>query len=177
MTVHIPKDASGGFINNAQETWTYSFDKILHNASQEDVFQYCGEEIVRKVPDGYNGTIMAYGQTGAGKTFTMNGSTPNFKYRGLIPRAINLIFQEIGSKHDHDIVVKVSFLEIYNEQIYDLLSDERRDSQAGSAISIQDDAKGEVHVKGLQCLHARNEEEALNILFEGETRKTLAATQ
>ena len=70
----------------------------------------------------------------------------------------------------------VSFLEIYNEQIYDLLSDEPRDPSGGSGISIQDDSKGEVHVKGLQQVEVRNEEEALNHLFEGETKKTFAST-
>lgn len=133
---------------------------------------------MQQVANGYNGTVMCYGQTGAGKTFTMNGSTPNYKYRGVIPRAVNQVFQEIGSHYDHDFVIKVSYLEIYNEQIYDLLSDEARDSPfGGSQISIQDDAKSEVHVKGLQLQHVRNEEEALNLLFEGETRKTLASTK
>jgi len=106
----------------------------------------------------------------------MNGSTPNFKYRGIIPRAINQIFQEIGSHYDHEFVIKASYLEIYNEQLYDLLSDEPRDPSGGSAISIQDDAKGEVHVKGLSLHQVTNEEEALNHLFEGETRKTCAST-
>lgn len=58
-----------------------------------------------------------------------------------------------------------------------MLSDEPRDAYGGSTISIQDDAKGEVHVRGLQLVHAKNEEEALNLLFEGETRKTLASTK
>jgi len=148
----------------------------MHNASQEDVFTYCAEGIVKSVVEGYNGTIMCYGQTGAGKTFTMNGSTPNFKYRGIIPRAINQVFQEIGSHYDHEFVVNASYLEIYNEQLYDLLSDEPRDPSGGSAISIQDDAKGEVHVKGLSLHQVTNEEEALNHLFEGETKKTFAST-
>ena len=92
---------------------------------------------------------MCYGQTGAGKTFTMNGSTPNYKYRGIIPRAINQIYQEVGSHSDYDFNIMISYLEIYNEQIFDLLSDEPRDGYGGSTISIQDDAKGEVHVRGL----------------------------
>jgi hypothetical protein len=59
------------------------------------------------------------------------------------------VFQEIGSHSEQQIVVSISYLEIYNEQLYDLLSDHPRDANSGSAISIQDDAKGEVHVKGL----------------------------
>jgi kinesin family member 6/9 len=67
-------------------------------------------------------------------------------------------------------------LEIYNEQLYDLLSGEPR-TENGSGISIQDDAKGEVHVRGLTQHEVTNEEDALNLLFEGETKKTLAATK
>ena len=61
----------------------------MHNSSQEEVYDYCARDIVRQCVDGYNGTIMAYGQTGAGKTFTIAGSTQNYKYRGIIPRAVN----------------------------------------------------------------------------------------
>jgi len=106
----------------------------------------------------------------------MNGATPNFKYRGIIPRSVTQIFQEIGSHSDKDFTIKVSYLEIYNEQMFDLLSDQPRDTTGGSAISIQDDSKGEVHVKGLSQCVVNNEEEALNHLFEGEQRKTIAST-
>ena len=61
MTVNIPKDAEKGVINNQEETWRFKFDKILHNASQEDVFDYCAKQAVTKVVSGYNGTIMCYG--------------------------------------------------------------------------------------------------------------------
>jgi len=111
---------------------------------------------------------MCYGQTGAGKTFTMNGSTANYKYRGLIPRAINKIFSEVGGRFDNQITVKVSFVEIYNELMFDMLSDQSPGEQSGTSISIQDDASGEVSVRGLTMSTCRNEEEALNCLFEGE---------
>ena len=68
---------------------------------------------------------MCYGQTGAGKTFTMMGSTANYKYRGLIPRAIHKIFSEVGGRFDNQITVKVSFVEIYNELMFDMLSETR----------------------------------------------------
>ena len=97
----MAKDGTAGVVNNQKEQWTFKFDKLLHNASQEEVFEYCAQQAVRKVVDGFNGTIMCYGQTGAGKTFTMNGSTANYKYRGLIPRAINKIFSEVGGRFDN----------------------------------------------------------------------------
>ena len=136
MAVHIPKEASGGFINNQKETWKFKFDKLMHNSSQEDIFEFCAQDIVKSVVNGFNGTIMCYGQTGAGKTFTMNGSTPNFKYRGIIPRSIHQVFEEIGSHYDNQFTVSVSYLEIYNEQMFDLLSDHPRDPSGGSGISI-----------------------------------------
>ena len=119
----MAKDGTQGLVNNQKEQWTFKFDKLLHNASQEEVFEYCAQQAVHKVVDGFNGTIMCYGQTGAGKTFTMAGSTANYKYRGLIPRAINKIFSEVGGRFDNQITVKVSFVEIYNELMFDMLSE------------------------------------------------------
>jgi len=58
------------------------------NAPQEVVFDMCAKDVIQNVLEGYSGTIMAYGQTGAGKTFTMSGSPNDYKYRGLIPRCI-----------------------------------------------------------------------------------------
>ena len=69
--IHIPKNQDWGFINNQQENWDFTFDDILHNSSQESVYDECAAPIVKSLLDGYNGTILAYGQTGAGKTFTM----------------------------------------------------------------------------------------------------------
>ena len=72
--------------------------------------------------EGYSGTIMCYGQTGAGKTFTCSGSFTDYKYRGLTPRIINQVFSDISTMYDQQITVRVSYLEIYNETMYDLLS-------------------------------------------------------
>ena len=123
-------------MNNQQESWRFKFDRILHNASQEDVFDSCARDIIKSVVDGFNGTVLCYGQTGAGKTFSMSGSMHNYKYRGLIPRAIAQVFQEIGSRFDHEYTVRVSYLEIYNELMFDLISDVPTTEQQGNAISI-----------------------------------------
>ena len=168
VTLAMAKDSTQGLVNNQKEQWTFKFDKIMHNASQEEVFEYCAQQAVHKVVDGFNGTIMCYGQTGAGKTFTMCGSTANYKYRGLIPRAINKIFSEVGGRFDNQITVKVSFVEIYNELMFDMLSETKPQDQTGTSISMQDDVNGEVSVRGLTTTECRNEEEALNCLFEGE---------
>ena len=65
---------------------------------------------------------MAYGQTGAGKTFTMTGATENYKHRGLIPRTISQIFRDVADRPQLAFTIRVSYLEIYNEQMIDLLA-------------------------------------------------------
>ena len=85
------------------------------------------------------GTIMAYGQTGAGKTFSMTGATENYKHRGLIPRGIENIFKEIRGRPEMAYTVRVSYLEIYNETVYDLLVPY---SEADKEYKIVEDANG-----------------------------------
>ena len=173
IDVHIPKDSTQGIINNQQEDWKFKFDEILHNSSQEAVYDSMARQLVQSVVLGYNGTVLAYGQTGAGKTYTMSGTANNYKYRGVIPRAVSQVFHEIQNKLEQAITVRVSFVEIYNELLYDLISPIPPSEQTGT-INIQDDALGGVHVKGLSMLLCNSEEEALNLLFEGETNRTIA---
>jgi kinesin family protein 6/9 len=146
----------------------------LHNVSQEEVFEYCAKEVIQKSIEGYNGTIFAYGQTGSGKTFSMSGSPSNFNYRGLVPRAITRVFQEIGGKPEYEFNVKISYLEIYNETLFDLLSPVPTHEQKGD-ISLQEDNKGNLIVKGLSRHAVANEEEAFNLVFEGEANRTISA--
>lgn len=77
-----------GAVNNQLDNWKFKFNTILHNATQDDVYDQTASHIVNSAVAGYNGTVMCYGQTGAGKTFTMLGQTNNYKNRGIIPRAI-----------------------------------------------------------------------------------------
>jgi kinesin family protein 6/9 len=174
--IHIPKNEEWGYINNQQENWDFSFDKVLHNVSQESVYDECGAPIVKGVLEGYNGTILAYGQTGAGKTFTMTGASENYKHRGLIPRAISHLFRDIAERDQLAVTVRVSYLEIYNEQMVDLLSTLSDNSQ-GDNLTVVEEKNGATHVKGLTVKIANSEEEALNLLFEGETNRAIAEHQ
>ena len=72
--------------------------------------------------DGYNGTIFAYGQTGSGKTFTITGGAERYVDRGIIPRAISLIYSELGKRSNYTYTIHFSYLEIYNETGIDLLN-------------------------------------------------------
>ena len=175
INVTIPKNETKGIINNQKENWSYQFDKILHNVAQEEVFEYV-KSVITSSTRGFNGTIFAYGPTGSGKTFTISGSSSNFNYRGIIPRSITRLFQELGAKSDFDTKVSISYLEIYNEIIFDLLSPLPANEQKGE-ISFQEDAKGNVIPKGLTKHVVSNEEEAFNLLFEGESNRTVSEHQ
>jgi kinesin family protein 6/9 len=73
ILITIPKKDDQGFVNHQQEHWSFKFDKILRNVSQEVLFGMTGKDMVTGALDGYSGTIIAYGQTGAGKTFSTLG--------------------------------------------------------------------------------------------------------
>ena len=175
INITIPRNESKGIINNQKENWYFQFDKILHNVAQEEVFEYV-KTIISGATQGFNGTVFAYGPTGSGKTFTMSGSSSNFNYRGIIPRAITRLFQELGGKVDYESKVTISYLEIYNEIIFDLLSPIPANEQKGE-INFQEDAKGNIVVKGLTKHSVANEEEAFNLLFEGESNRTVSEHQ
>ncbi|XP_073915831.1 kinesin-like protein KIF9 isoform X4 [Castor canadensis] len=88
IDIHLKKDTRRGVVNNQQTDWSFKLDGVLHDASQDLVYETVAKDVVAQALDGYNGTIMCYGQTGAGKTYTMTGATENYKHRGILPRAL-----------------------------------------------------------------------------------------
>ncbi|CAG2197099.1 KIF6_9 [Mytilus edulis] len=153
VNVHQKKESAKGVVNNQILDWSFRLDGIFHNASQDHVFDTVAADIVTSALDGYNGTMMCYGQTGAGKTFTITEERP-----------------------EYSITVRVSYLEIYNESMVDLLATlpEAINQENGGSMSVAENQYG-VYVKGLSCHLTQNEEEALNYLFEGETNRAIAA--
>ena len=128
--------------------------------------------------EGYNATIFAYGQTGSGKTFTITGGAERYADRGLIPRTLQYIFKEIQKDPHSTYHVHVSYLEIYNEVGYDLL-DSNRDAKKLEdlpKVTLQEDSDEAIHLKNLSVVPAANEEEALNLLFVGDTNRMIAET-
>ena len=72
-------DERWGAVNNQLDNWKFKFNKILHNATQDECYDNSAIDIVSSVVNGYNGTVMCYGQTGSGKTFSMLGLTNNYQ--------------------------------------------------------------------------------------------------
>lgn len=176
ITLKQDKNEAFGVINNQTDVWKFNFEKILHNASQDEVYEEASSAIVHSVVEGYNGTVLCYGQTGSGKTYTMAGSNTVYKYRGIVPRAVAQLYALTSNKFDQAITIRVSYAEIYNEKIRDLLPDERTgEVSKDQNLQITDDQRGGVAIRGLTQQVCDSEEEALNCLFEGQMNQTVRA--
>ena len=126
-------DDRGNALANAgpYSSHSFAFDHVYEEtASQKKVYETTARGVVDSALQGYNATIFAYGQTGTGKTYTMEGfneGTSTAEKRGIIPRAIEQIFGHIQRHASQNMrfLVRASYLQIYNEQISDLLKPER----------------------------------------------------
>ncbi|RLN55887.1 hypothetical protein BBJ29_003898 [Phytophthora kernoviae] len=178
-----PSKTDGG-PSNRKDCWQFKFHQVLHNAGQDRVYEAIARDIVHgAVVDGINGTILAYGQTGAGKSFTMIGDTRNYQHRGIAPRAIAQLYEEVESRIELQYTIRVSYMEIYNDRIYDLLEGQpgsaRSNGTAGGGngeLVVVEDARG-TYVRGLTQVEVRSEQEALDQLFNGELQRTVAEHQ
>jgi len=170
IDVRRKKDEHSSTVCNKQNSWSFRLNRILNNSMQEQVYDECCRPLVDQVLQGYNGTVMAYGQTGAGKTFTMIGGQNSYKYRGMVPRMMQHVYEAIQSKPETIVTVRFSALEVYNNTLIDLLVEDGDDEPN---LQIFDDVEGNVCVRGLKRLVAGNEEEALNFLFQAVTNRAV----
>ncbi|XP_015473708.1 kinesin-like protein KIF9 isoform X3 [Parus major] len=172
IDIYIQKSPKGGVVNNSQTEWSFKLDGLLHNTSQEMVYETVAKNVVAKALQGYNGTIMCYGQTGAGKTYTMTGAASEYRNRGIIPRAIQQIFKSAAEFLNILVTVRISYLEIYNEALFDLLAPALGRGCKDNQLAVMDGPQG-IYVKGLSIHPVSHEEEALQLLFEGETNRVI----
>ncbi|VAI30623.1 unnamed protein product [Triticum turgidum subsp. durum] len=172
-------------IANKQIDRTFVFDKVFGPKSkQQDVFNHAVVPLVGEVLDGYNCTIFAYGQTGTGKTYTMEGGggkTQNGELpsdAGVIPRAVKRIF-DILEAQSAEYSMKVSFLELYNEELTDLLAPEESkfsDDKSKKPMALMEDGKGGVFVRGLEEEVVSSASEIYKILERGSGKRKTAET-
>ncbi|XP_045458362.1 protein claret segregational-like [Melitaea cinxia] len=144
------------------------------NSSQEDVFAEVSP-MVQSALDGYNVCIFAYGQTGSGKTYTMEGGCEVEEY-GIIPRAINMIFtcMEDLKRMGWELTINVSFLEIYNEIIYDLLNSSK--DQESHDIKMVNSKGTELHVSNLKEEKVKSTHDFIGSLIFAQRNRQTAAT-
>uniref|UniRef100_A0A3P8UDZ2 Kinesin family member 6 n=1 Tax=Cynoglossus semilaevis TaxID=244447 RepID=A0A3P8UDZ2_CYNSE len=175
----VPKDLADGFVNNKKECYRFRFQKVFdQTVKQEEIFQNIAKPVADSVLAGYNGTIFAYGQTGSGKTFTITGGAERYSDRGIIPRTLSYLFDCFSQDSSMIYTTNISYLEIYNELGYDLLDSRREASRLEDLprVSIMEDADQNIHLRNLSLQQAGNEEEALNLLFLGDTNRMIAET-
>lgn len=172
-------------IANKQIDRSFVFDKVFGPKSQQrDLYHSAVSPIVFEVLEGYNCTIFAYGQTGTGKTYTMegggrkkNGEFPSDA--GVIPRAVKQIF-DILEAQNAEYSMKVTFLELYNEEITDLLAPEEvskfPEDKSKKPIALMEDGKGGVLVRGLEEEIVSTADEIYRILEKGSAKRRTAET-
>ncbi|TDG51401.1 hypothetical protein AWZ03_002196 [Drosophila navojoa] len=123
----------------------FNFDQVFHpNSNQIHIFEMVAP-LIQSALDGYNICIFAYGQTGSGKTYTMDGVPDNV---GVIPRTVDLLFDSIRNYRNlgWEYVIKATFLEIYNEVLYDLLSNDQKEMEIRMAKNCN---KNEIYVSNI----------------------------
>lgn len=155
---------------NTRETQQFTFGNVFDQTiGQEKIFNSIAQEAVDMVCQGYNATIFAYGATSSGKSFTMFG-TPNNP--GIIPRSCQTLFQNINKKDDVvDANMKCSFLEIYREQIRDLLSPE-----TDTNLKLRQSSIKGVYVQSLIEKYVYTSQEILSTIETGTLQRTTAST-
>lgn len=166
-------------------TKTYPFDKVFGpEADQTMVFNEVAEGMLGEVLSGYNCTIFAYGQTGTGKTYTMQGDLELTNLdapkstAGIVPRVLHRLFSILESQADTEYSIKCSYVELYNEELRDLLAPEYRGEQSGTGgLKLYEDGKKGTMIQGLEETGVRNLKEALGMLDKGVRRRQTAETK
>ncbi|CAI2349829.1 unnamed protein product [Caenorhabditis sp. 36 PRJEB53466] len=159
--------------NNEEPQRTFFFDAVFSpQTEQMTVYNIAARPIVDNVLKGYNGTIFAYGQTGTGKTFTMAGEMEPIELKGIIPNSFAHIFDHIAKcQHDTTFLVRVSYLEIYNEEIRDLLS------KAGNGnLEIKERPDVGVYVRNLSNITVENASKMQALMEFGNKNRKVGAT-
>ncbi|KAK1376286.1 hypothetical protein POM88_032479 [Heracleum sosnowskyi] len=156
---------------NNWDSDTYEFDEVLTEfASQKRVYEVVAKPVVESVLEGYNGTVMAYGQTGTGKTFTLGRlGDEDTSARGIMVRAMEDILENISPETDS---VSVSYLQLYMESIHDLLN------PVNDNISIVEDPKtGDVSLPGATLVEISGHQSFMELLRVGEAHRIAANTK
>ncbi|XP_061671253.1 kinesin-like protein KIF28P [Syngnathoides biaculeatus] len=139
-------------------------------ADQECVFQDLGEGILENALQGYNATLLAYGQTGSGKSYSMVGYKPN---RGLVPKLCQRLFEAIRENEARQCQVFFSMLEIYNEQVADLLA---RGPRPPGGLRVREEQHRGFYVEGLRTVPCDSAAQVEQLMEQGTRTRTTAAT-
>ncbi|XP_036186597.1 kinesin-like protein KIF27 isoform X2 [Myotis myotis] len=155
----------------------FTFDFVFGKSStQDEVYNTCIKPLVLSLIEGYNVTVFAYGQTGSGKTYTIGGghvASVVEGQKGIIPRAIQEIFQNISENPSTDFKIKVSYIEVYKEDLRDLLELET----SVKDLHIREDEKGNTVIVGAKECQVESADEVMSLLEMGNAARRTSTTQ
>ncbi|KAF9732419.1 hypothetical protein PMIN02_005754 [Paraphaeosphaeria minitans] len=151
---------------------TFAFDRVFdENTTQSDVYESSTKPLLDSVLDGYNATVFAYGATGCGKTHTITGTS---QQPGIIFLTMQELFEKINEVQDEKVTeVTLSYLEIYNETIRDLLVE----GGTKQTLMLREDANQAVSVAGLTSHRPHNVQEVMDIIVRGNEYRTMSPTE
>uniref|UniRef100_A0A7S3Z776 Kinesin motor domain-containing protein n=1 Tax=Lotharella globosa TaxID=91324 RepID=A0A7S3Z776_9EUKA len=152
----------------------FTFDGVYNPGTQVEVYDETSHQLVSNVIDGFNGTIFAYGQTGCGKSYSMMGVLDVEEQRGIIPKSFNQIFDTIAANTDKSkrYLVRGAFIEIYNEEVRDLLSKDFK-----QALAVKEHPEKGVFVQGLTHTVVKSAAELNVIMEKGNNNRTVGFTK
>ncbi|XP_029767583.1 kinesin-like protein KIF27 [Terrapene carolina triunguis] len=155
----------------------FTFDFVFgKNSTQDEIYTTCIKPLVVSLIEGYNATVFAYGQTGSGKTYTIGGghiASVAEDEKGIIPHAIQELFQSISENHNIDFSVKVSYIEVYKEELRDLLELET----SMKDLHIREDEKGNTVIVGAKDCQVESVDEVMSLLESGNAARHTGTTQ
>ncbi|CAB1335522.1 unnamed protein product [Coregonus sp. 'balchen'] len=148
---------------------SFTFDAVYDfESKQSDIYDDTVRPLVDSVLQGFNGTIFAYGQTGTGKTYTMLGM-PTDNERGIIPNSFNHIFTQISRSQNQQYLVRASYLEIYREEVRDLLCKDKK-------LDLKENPDSGVYVKDLSSVVTKNVMELEHVMNIGDESRSVGFT-
>ncbi|OPJ85008.1 kinesin-like protein KIF3B [Patagioenas fasciata] len=151
---------------------TFTFDAVYDwNSKQVELYDETFRPLVDSVLQGFNGTIFAYGQTGTGKTYTMEGVRGDPEKRGVIPNSFDHIFTHISRSQNQQYLVRASYLEIYQEEIRDLLSKDQ-----SKRLELKERPDTGVYVKDLSSFVTKSVKEIEHVMNVGNQNRSVGAT-
>lgn len=153
----------------------FTFDEVIEpQSSQQSVYESSAFHLIENVMEGFNGTVFAYGQTSSGKTFTMMGYPPEDPdLKGIIPRCFSHIISVISAaSQEKKFMVRCSFIEIYNEEIYDLLKIDKKSTK----LDVRHSPSTGFFVKDMTQVLVNSEQEMMKVVGMGNKNKTISET-
>ncbi|XP_053259915.1 centromere-associated protein E [Podarcis raffonei] len=158
-------------ISQVDGTKSFTFDRVFHSSENTtEVYEGVAASIIKSAVQGYNGTIFAYGQTASGKTYTMLGTKD---CPGIIPMAINDVFNSICGNPDREFLLRVSYMEIHNDRVQDLLCSNIKKKKP---LVVREDISRQIFVEDLSEEVVVSPEQVVSWLQKGEKNRHYGET-